>query len=62
MRRVDVTSCARRDLLEIWSFIARDSIETADRIAARFQSEFQKLAEFPGVGHQRKELDSVYRV
>jgi plasmid stabilization system protein ParE len=62
MKRVDITPSARRDLLEIWDYIAADSIDAADRVVANIHSEFQKLADMPRMGHVRAELDKAYRV
>jgi plasmid stabilization system protein ParE len=62
VKRVLVTPSVRGDLLAIWEYIARDSIRQADRVIAAIQSSFQKLAESPGIGHTRRELDPVYRV
>jgi plasmid stabilization system protein ParE len=62
MKRVLVTPRARADLLEIWDFIAKDNAVAADRVLADIQSSFQRLAELPGMGHIRLELDPAYRV
>ena len=62
MQRIDITPSAGRDLLEIWDYIAIDSIEAADRVIANIRSEFQKLAHMPGMGHTRPELAEIYRV
>ena len=62
MKRVDITPSAERDLLEIWDYIATDSIDAADRVIANIRSEFQKLADMPGMGHARPELAEAYRV
>jgi len=37
-------------------------MENADRVIADIRSYFAKLAEFPGMGHWRDELDRRYRV
>ncbi len=47
---------AELDLMEIWLFIARDSIEAADRVAEKIDAECRSLAETPGIGIRRGEL------
>ena len=49
--RFVVTPEARADLLDIWNYIAEDSIESADRVLARLYDAFTRLAEAPGMGH-----------
>jgi toxin ParE1/3/4 len=57
-----LTPEARQDLIEIWSYIAEDSIDCADQLLARFYDAFTRLAQAPGMGHRREELaDSQYR-
>ena len=52
-----VTSDARADLSEIWSYLAHKRGEaTADRVLARINGEFERLASLPGLGHYRDEL------
>jgi plasmid stabilization system protein ParE len=60
--RVDVTPSAARDLVQIWEYIAADSLDAADRVIERIRGEFQRLAAMPGMGHTRKELGPEYRV
>ena len=47
---------AQNDLFEIWSRIALDSVELADRIESEFHQLFASLARMPGQGHARKDL------
>lgn len=56
-RAVVVAPLAARDLGEIWDFIARDSIDTADRVADEIEAEFRKLADMPRQGHERPDVD-----
>ncbi len=49
---------AQNDLFEIWSRIAEDSVELANRIESEFYELFQSLAQFPGQGHSRRDLTS----
>ena len=47
---------AHDDLFAIWSYIAEDSEEAADRVQADFYRAFAALARMPGQGHRRLEL------
>jgi toxin ParE1/3/4 len=49
------------DLLEIWAYIADDSIEQADKFAEFIESKFQSLARRPGIGRRRPELMAKMR-
>ena len=51
-----LTPQARADLLEIWNYIAEDSIESADRVLARLYDAFTRLVQTPGLGHHREDL------
>ena len=60
--RFVITPDARTDLLDIWNYIAEDSIESADQVLARLYDAFTRLAEAPGMGHHREDLaDSRHR-
>ncbi len=56
MKPYILSADARRDLIEIWDYIARDSIDAADRVAADLCSAIQRLATMPGIGHRRDDL------
>lgn len=47
---------AKRDMLEIWEYIADDSEARADAFIARFDTKFRLLAERSGLGRPREEL------
>ncbi|XSG85853.1 MAG: type II toxin-antitoxin system RelE/ParE family toxin [Methylohalobius sp. ZOD2] len=47
---------ANRDLLEIWDYIANDSLDRADGLIATFDRKFRMLAEQPETGRRREEL------
>jgi antitoxin ParD1/3/4/toxin ParE1/3/4 len=47
---------AFRDIDEIWEFIAGDNLDAADRVRDEIFSACEKLAEMPGMGHQREDL------
>lgn len=50
------TSQAEADLLEIWLFIAKDSIRAADRLLDRFEETFHLIASQPRMGRCRAQL------
>jgi len=62
MRIVHLTRAAREDLLNIWEFIASDSMDAADRVLAALQQALEQLGTNPGIGHMREDLaDSSLR-
>jgi plasmid stabilization system protein ParE len=62
MKRLVITRTAFRDLLTIWNYIAQDSIDAADRVRDLIRAEMDKLAEMPGMGHVRPDVNnSSYR-
>jgi len=46
------------DLDEIWEYIARDSLEAADRVIVDILARIDAVAPFPHQGHRRPDLDS----
>ena len=56
MRSYEVSPEANADLLEIWKWIAKDSVELADRVEAELYDLFEALARMPGMGHPRKDF------
>ena len=56
MKRYILTPRAKRDVNEIWDYIANDNIEAADRVLDALESAMVKLAKNPGIGHWREEL------
>lgn len=56
MKRYVLTPLAKRDVNEIWDFIAEDNIEAADRVLDALESAMVQLAKNPGIGHWREEL------
>jgi plasmid stabilization system protein ParE len=63
MRRVVFGKQAHRDLDQIWSFVARDSIRAAEKVADAMERAVRQLAHMPGLGHERLELHARrYRV
>lgn len=47
---------AELDLLEIWDYIADDSMDRADEFLDRIEEKLQRLACNPGLGRKRDEL------
>lgn len=49
---------ASGDLDEIWEFIARDSLDAADRVVENIYAAIQSLVKLPNQGHRRPDLTS----
>lgn len=47
MAKARLTRMARTELDEIWAFIARDSIDAAERVIDELIKTFRRLAEMP---------------
>ena len=47
---------AEADLLDIWDFIANESLEKADNFLQKIENKLKILAENPGMGRKRDEL------
>ncbi len=63
MKRYILTPRAKRDVNEIWDYIANDNVEAADRVLDALESAMVKLAKNPGIGHWREELaDKSHRL
>ena len=58
MTLYEVSAEAQNDLFEIWSHIAEDSPDLANRIDAEFHQLFASLGRTPRQGHSRKDLTS----
>ena len=54
-----LTSRAESDLFAIWAYIARDSLDAADRLEAAIYSACVFLAEFPLSGQVRSDLTKL---
>jgi len=54
---VRLTPRARRDLLNIWEYIAIDSVRAADRLIAAFDQTFSLIDENPEMGRLRDEVE-----
>ena len=56
MARVRISPRARSDLMEIWNYIADDSIANADAFIDKLFETTQLLANRPKAGRRREEL------
>ena len=56
MKRFVLTPLARRDLEDIWDYIAHESIKAATRVLDRLEASIRSLAKNPGMGHVRVDL------
>src|ERR1041384_3703309 len=56
MRRVDFSPRARRELQNIWTYIAHRTLSAADRLVERIENDATRLAEMPGMGHRRNDV------
>ncbi len=61
MPRITRRSLAEADILEIWDYIADDSIDAADRWVDRLDEQLGLLAEQPMMGRSRDELSPGVR-
>ena len=53
MAKLSVSKDAESDLIEIWYYIARDSLFSADRLNKLLYEKFHALAANPGIGRPR---------
>ena len=56
MSRVRLAEEIEADLVEIWVFIAQDSVEAADQFIERIYDTCQTLARSPAMGRDRSDL------
>ena len=63
MKRLRVSHQAKRDLGDIWRYVANDadSIEVADRIVESVTTRFAMLAQQPHAGRSREDIDPGVR-
>jgi toxin ParE1/3/4 len=61
MRQYRVSEEARKDLDEIWLYIAQDNPDAADRFVSALVSRFPMLATQAEAGRSRKELSENLR-
>ena len=61
MRRIRFTSATIHDLEEIYNYIAADNIAAAQRLAKRLRQRWHALADNPGIGRKRDDLQKNIR-
>ena len=61
MARFVLTAEARKDLDEIWQYLAAENEIIADQVIAKIIQRFPKLAKFPDMGRERTELAAGMR-
>jgi toxin ParE1/3/4 len=61
MPRVVQSDAARRDLAEIWDYIASDDFDAADQWLDVMKQKLELLAEFPGMGRERTYPGRIFR-
>ncbi len=61
MAKVRVAAAARRDLKQIWLYIAEDSPDAADHLLDQFETTFLSLAKFSHLGRLREDLSPGLR-
>ena len=62
MSRYLLSAHAKTDLEQIWSYIANDNIDAADKVRNAIKSALEKLAQMPFIGHMRKDVKNpAYR-
>ncbi len=61
MARFTVSPQARRDLIDIWKYIAKDSIQNADRLYERLYEAFAVLGSHPAIGRASDEIEPETR-
>ncbi len=59
MTRFVLTPSARNDLREIWSYIASDNLDAADRVENAIYAACAQLAKTLALGHVRRDLTSL---
>ena len=61
MNRLRIADCAQEDLLDIWLYVARDGIRSADQLLKRLEASFGRLLGHPKIGRLRPELGNEIR-
>ena len=56
MSDYELTSLARADIFAIWTYIARDNEDAADRVERAIYDACEFVAESPSRGHSRQDL------
>ena len=53
--RYRLTEQAESDVIDIWAYVAADSIDAADRLTDRFTETYQRLTATPGMGSKQEQ-------
>ena len=61
MARYTRTARCEEDLIDIWTYVARDSLAAADRLLDQIDEVCERLTEFPGMGAARPDLAEQLR-
>lgn len=61
MARLSISRDAKKDLREIFVYIARDNVAAARRMLSLFHQSFSAIAAQPGIGRRRDELKAGYQ-
>ena len=61
MAAVRVRPLARKDILDIWTYIAADNLDAADAVVDRIDRAFSSLAANPKIGRPRPDLGAGVR-
>lgn len=61
MKQIRFTEAVASDLEEIYTYIADDSLVAADKVIGRLQKRWHLLADNPGTGRRRDNLQSNLR-
>ena len=56
MRKLRIQPQARVNLLEIWHYIAPNSIENANKVVEKLEDAIRGLVDLPGKGHTRADV------
>jgi toxin ParE1/3/4 len=61
MIQLRIADRAQEDLLDIWLYVARDSLAAADRLLKRLETSFGRLLGHPKIGRRRPEFGNEIR-
>jgi len=61
LARARASAAAKRDLKEIWKFIAQDNLQAADDVLDNIESVLAMLGRFPVLGRSRDEIATGLR-
>ena len=56
MTRIIISDQAEADLIDLWLYIAEDSIDAADRFVSQIHEKCRLLGEAPEMGRERAEI------